>query len=157
MFSSNNLRLNVALIDKAFQDLAFMIHGPLKIMSLTVDLHEHFVQMPAPSAGFHTFDPALTNLADRHRTKPMPRSCSKSHTLRRDGEKRTYNFTTKRIISRLVLKSRNGSVLTISRRYKSTLPASSRFALTKPSWLLFLKQELHLNFDLLVSHITSLH
>ena len=49
-----------------------MIDSPLKIMSLTVDLHEHLVQMPAPSAGFHTDNPPLSDLGSKQRTEPMP-------------------------------------------------------------------------------------
>ena len=49
-----------------------MIDSPPKIVSLTVDLHEHLVQMPAPSAGFHTLDPALSDLSSEHRAEPMP-------------------------------------------------------------------------------------
>ena len=41
-------------------------------MLLTVDLHEHLVQMPAPSAGFQTLDPPFSDLRSKHRTEPMP-------------------------------------------------------------------------------------
>ena len=41
-------------------------------MPLTVDLHEHLVQVPAPLARFHAFDPALPDLRSKHRAEPMP-------------------------------------------------------------------------------------
>lgn len=59
------------LCHEAFQNFAFMIDGPPKIMSLTVDLHEHLVQMPAPPAGFQTLDPPFLDLRSKHRTEPM--------------------------------------------------------------------------------------
>ncbi len=49
-----------------------MIDGPPKIVFLAVDLHEHLIQVPAPSAGFHAFDPALADLRGKHRPEPMP-------------------------------------------------------------------------------------
>jgi hypothetical protein len=33
---------------KHFQHLTFVIDGPPKIVHLAVDLHEHFVEVPAP-------------------------------------------------------------------------------------------------------------
>ena len=41
-------------------------------MSLAVDLHEHLIQMPAPSAGFHARNSALSDLGCQQRTEPMP-------------------------------------------------------------------------------------
>ena len=56
-------RLLVApLCHKAFQDFAFVIDGPPKIVPLTVDLYEHLVQVPALMARLHPFDPALADL-----------------------------------------------------------------------------------------------
>ena len=49
-----------------------MIDGPPKVVPLTVDLHEHLVQMPAPPAGFHARNPALSDLGREHRAEPMP-------------------------------------------------------------------------------------
>ena len=34
----------------AFQHLSFVIHGPPEIVPLAVDLHEHLVEVPTPSA-----------------------------------------------------------------------------------------------------------
>ena len=39
-----------------------MINGPLEIVPLSVNLHENLIQMPLPAAGFHTFDPAFSDL-----------------------------------------------------------------------------------------------
>ena len=41
-------------------------------MPLAVGLHEHLVQVPAPSAGFHAFEPALADLRGKHRTELVP-------------------------------------------------------------------------------------
>jgi hypothetical protein len=49
-----------------------MIDGPPEIVLFAVDLHEHLVKMPTPATGFHTFDPAFTNLGSKHRPEPMP-------------------------------------------------------------------------------------
>lgn len=49
-----------------------MVHSAPKVVSLTVDLHENFVDMPLPVARAHHFDPAIPNLALEHRTEPMP-------------------------------------------------------------------------------------
>jgi hypothetical protein len=38
-----------ALRNEAFQDFPFVIYSPPKIVRLTVDLHEHLVQMPLPA------------------------------------------------------------------------------------------------------------
>ncbi len=58
-----------------------MIDGPPKVMSLTVDLHEHLVQMPPPPAGFHSGNPPFSDLRRKHRTEPMP---PVSHSLMTD-------------------------------------------------------------------------
>ena len=58
-----------------------MIDGPPELMLLTVDLDEHLVQMPPPSAGFHTLDPSLSDLGRKHRAEPVP---PKSHSLMTD-------------------------------------------------------------------------
>ena len=57
---------------EAFQYLTFVIHSPPQVVPFTVDLHEHLIQMPAPAAGFHTLDPALSYLGSEHRAEPMP-------------------------------------------------------------------------------------
>ena len=49
-----------------------MINSPPQVMPLTVDLHEHLVQVPAPSAGFHAFDAALADLGGEDRAKAEP-------------------------------------------------------------------------------------
>ena len=93
-----------------------MIDGTPKIMSLTVDLHEHLVQMPTPMAGFQTLDPPFSDLRSKQWTEPMP---PKSNGLvahvdaafvqqifqfLSDSGNRTYIITARRMISGLVLK-----------------------------------------------------
>lgn len=41
-------------------------------MPLAVDLDENLIQMPAPLAGFHAFDPAFSDLVREHRPEPVP-------------------------------------------------------------------------------------
>ena len=66
-------RLLVArLRDEALKNLAFMIHGTPKVVPLAIDLHEDLVEVPAPAAGFHPFDPPLPDLGGEHRAKPVP-------------------------------------------------------------------------------------
>jgi hypothetical protein len=79
--------------------------------------------VPTQAAGFHAFDAAIATAAAKIRSNQchrylkgswltsMTRSCSISCTLRSDSKKRTYSITTSPIISRLVLKWRNGSGL----------------------------------------------
>ena len=80
-----------ALDHKGFQDFAFVIDGPPEVMSDTVDLHEHLVEMPAPvGQGPHSFHPLAANNGPNlfHQTRlvswliSMPRSCRMSSTLR---------------------------------------------------------------------------
>jgi len=49
-----------------------MIDGPPKVLPLYIDLHDHFVEVPAPSAGFDTFDPSFSDLRGEHRIEPVP-------------------------------------------------------------------------------------
>ena len=49
-----------------------MIDGSPRVMSLTVDFHEHLVQMPPPPAGFHSGSTPFSDLRGKHRTEPMP-------------------------------------------------------------------------------------
>lgn len=41
-------------------------------MSLTTDPHEHLIQMPPPSTGFHAFNPVHAELRGEHRAEPVP-------------------------------------------------------------------------------------
>ena len=62
----------------------------------------------------------------------MPRSCSKSSTLRSESGNRTYNITARRMISGLVLKYLKGERFVIQQDYETALRASSWFLLTAP-------------------------
>jgi hypothetical protein len=63
----------------------------------------------------------------------MPRSCSRSSTLRRESGNRTYSITARRMISRLVWNYFKGLSFVMARRYVSTPPHSTGFPLTLPS------------------------
>lgn len=63
---------------EALEHFAFVIDGPPEIVPLAVDLHEHLVQVPAPTARTHPRNPTLSDLRRKHRTEPVP---PKSHRL----------------------------------------------------------------------------
>ena len=54
--------LVTCLGNKTFQNLTLVIHCSPEIVALSVDLHEDFIQVPLPTAGFQTGDPALSDL-----------------------------------------------------------------------------------------------
>jgi hypothetical protein len=58
--------------DKAFQDFAFVVDSPPKVMPFTIDLHEHLVQMPPPSTRTHALNASLSDFARKNRPKSMP-------------------------------------------------------------------------------------
>ena len=58
--------------DDAFKHFVLVMEGPPEVATLTVDLPEHFVELPAPSAGSHTFDPSFSDLRGDHWTKAVP-------------------------------------------------------------------------------------
>ena len=62
-----------ALGGEDFEYLAFMIHRPPKVVCLTIDLHEHRVQMPAPlgMASAMAYTP-FPDLSSEHRTEAVP-------------------------------------------------------------------------------------
>jgi hypothetical protein len=61
-----------ALRDKAFQDFPLVIHGPPKIVRLTVNLHEYLVQVPLPvRICAHLTDSFPTDLSGKHRAKSV--------------------------------------------------------------------------------------
>jgi hypothetical protein len=62
----------------------------------------------------------------------IPRSCNRSSTFLSDKGNRTYIITARRMISREVLKYRNGLGLVIPRCYPGARTCSSLFALTEP-------------------------
>jgi hypothetical protein len=80
--------------------------------------------MPTPlGEAAQTRNPVLSDLCREHRAKPVPpksdslmlisipRSASRSSTLRGDGGYRTYIITTRRITSGELLKYRNGLLI----------------------------------------------
>jgi len=89
--------------------------------------------------------PALSYLSGKHRTEAVPPLADgslvdinpalvqQSSTFRSDRGNLTSSITARRIISGLVLKHLKWSLFGMSRRYETTLPASSRLALTVPS------------------------
>jgi len=60
------------LRDEALQHLALVIDSPPEVMPLTVDLHEHRVQVPLPAAQSYPIDTAFADLGGEHRAKPVP-------------------------------------------------------------------------------------
>ena len=142
----------------AFENLTLVIDGPPKVMSLTIDLHDHLLghasmpcrATPSSRCQRHLLDrmpetrrfriSAANNGPNRfHQNRTvswlisMPRSCSRSSTCRNDSGNRIYSITVRRMISGEVLKYRNGDRWVIPRGYATTLPVSSRFRLTEPA------------------------
>tara|TARA_B110000483_G_C17843913_1_gene407695 strand:+ start:17 stop:325 length:309 start_codon:yes stop_codon:yes gene_type:complete len=58
-------------------------------------------------------------------------------TLQSNKENQTYIITASQMTSGLVLKSRNGECFVTRRSNKVTLPASRKFNLTEPLWVMF--------------------
>lgn len=56
----------------AFQYLAFVIHHPPEVVSLTVDLHEDLIQMPPQAAKLQALDPPFPDLDRKYRAEPKP-------------------------------------------------------------------------------------
>jgi hypothetical protein len=48
-----------------------MINSPPKVAHLAVDLHENLVQMPLPSAGFHSGNTPFSDLRGEYWNEPM--------------------------------------------------------------------------------------
>ena len=69
------------LADIELQHLALMIDGPPKIVELAVDLHENFVDVPAPAAEVAGPHPLLADNPSEQRAKAVP---PKSHRLMAD-------------------------------------------------------------------------
>ena len=101
-----------------------MVDCAPQITELAVDLHEHLIKMKTPlRIAAHVRDPFLSDLGGEHWTKPVPpkpdclvadsipRSASRSSTLRSDSGYRTYIITTRRITSGELLKYRNGLLM----------------------------------------------
>jgi hypothetical protein len=62
-----------SLRDNAFQDFALMINGAPQIVSLAIDLHKHFVNVPLPARkAFQPGCPFPTDLGSKQRAKPVP-------------------------------------------------------------------------------------
>ena len=62
-----------ALGDKAFQHFARMVNRPPKVVCLTIDLHENFVQAPLPvRICAHSARALSTDFRREHRAKSIP-------------------------------------------------------------------------------------
>ena len=90
-----------------------MIHSSPKIVCVAINFYKHLIQVPPPIRLGHQFLDAFPpnflreyrpNLFHQNRIvswlTSIPRSCSRSSTLRRDSGKRTYNITATRANSR---------------------------------------------------------
>jgi hypothetical protein len=61
------------LRNKGFQNFAFMIHSTPKIVRLSVDLHENFVQVPLPiRMGALLLNAFSADLGGEQRAEPIP-------------------------------------------------------------------------------------
>jgi hypothetical protein len=60
------------LRDETREHFALMVDGPPKVMLFAVDLHEHLVEVPSPTAGLHPFDPPFSDLGGKHQAEPVP-------------------------------------------------------------------------------------
>jgi hypothetical protein len=103
--------------DDRFQNLAFVINRPQEIAELAIDLHEDLIQVPTPlSEAAHVRYAPFSDLGGEHRPKrfhkkrtvswlmSIPRSASRSSTLRSDSGYLTYIITTSRMTSGELLK-----------------------------------------------------
>ena len=57
---------------EALQHLALMIHGPPTAMGLTIDSHDHLVEVPPPAAGPRALEPTLPDLGRGHQADAVP-------------------------------------------------------------------------------------
>ncbi len=58
--------------NEAFKHLAFVIDGPPQVVAFAIDPHEHLVEVPSPSTGSQTLNPALPDLRGKHRAETAP-------------------------------------------------------------------------------------
>ena len=131
--------------DERFEDFALVINRTPQIMALAVDLDEDIIEMPAPLAKTGMRETrCLRILAANSGSKrfhhnrivswqmSIPRSNSRSSTLRRDSGNRTDTNTTNRITTGDELKYRKGVRL----RFRSTAHAANLPPLAKRVHLL---------------------
>lgn len=98
--------------DVAFQNLAFMAHRAPEVDHLAVQLHVHLAEMPAQCLKprmrlTRCRRMSVANIGPKrfHQSRTVswqtsiPRSKSRSSTLRNDSGNRTYNITASRMIS----------------------------------------------------------
>jgi hypothetical protein len=56
-----------------FKDFAFMVHSSPKIVSFSIDPHEHLVQVPLPvGINLELLDTPFTDFGGKYRAKPVP-------------------------------------------------------------------------------------
>jgi hypothetical protein len=96
-----------------------VVDGAPAVMRLAIDFHEHLIMVPAPMAEApHRTKPLPTNVACKHRTKPVAPEASRSWQMstRRSTSRswafaatanRGYIITTRRITLGDELKHRN--------------------------------------------------
>ena len=105
--------------ESAPQHLALVVDRPPQVAHLAIDLHVHLVETPPPMGMLaHRLDTLVADFAGGpkrfHRSRTvswqmsMPRSNSRSSTLRSDSGCRTYISTTSRITSGEESNQRNG-------------------------------------------------
>ena len=111
--------------DHSLQDLALMVDCAPQIAELTVDLHEHLIQVPAPLRDTRAclrrvaYESPRANIGPNrfHQNRTVswlmsiPRSANRSSTLRSDNGYRTYIITTRRMTSGELLKYRKGLLM----------------------------------------------
>jgi hypothetical protein len=51
--------------------LTLVIYRAPQVVHLSIDLHEHLVEVPSPPAGSHPLDPAFPDPGGEHRAEPV--------------------------------------------------------------------------------------
>src|SRR3546814_3293824 len=68
--------------DVTLEDFAFVVDSPPQVVSLTVDLYEHLVKVPAPVCGaFHSAHALAPDISSEHRSETVPPEDRKSPRL----------------------------------------------------------------------------
>src|SRR3546814_13229342 len=59
--------------DVTLEEFAFVVDSPPQVVSLTVDLYEHLVKVPAPVCGaFHSAHALAPDISSEHRSETVP-------------------------------------------------------------------------------------
>ncbi len=114
-----------------------MIDRPPKVVSLTIDLHGHLVEVPSPSTGSQTLNPALPDLRGKHRAETAPPKPNRfmadfdaafvQEILNIAERQREPNVQHHRQANdfRAALKPLKGLGLVMFKRYEAALPVST--------------------------------